>query len=227
MTFMFCQLPSCAAVRTHFTPKYTSLSLCLVSSFAHWVFIASTRLLAEQQFSAHLICCLRNVLHIIWNWRNCCRFVLVQHWDKCLALESFSFSTPLSSSQLSSQWSKVCFCSCLSCQCVCFVLPCCFSGEDNIEVNPDKPGKKKKELFGKALLGEAASNLGDPCVKWPSVPWSGDRVCTQAWAVKPFYWDDRWISQAEMCVPLWHLKCEFSQTKETRQPLFFPAKFTS
>lgn len=95
----------------------------------------------------NLICCLRNVLHIIWNWRNCCRFVLVQHWDKCLVLESFSFSTPLSSSQLSSQWSKVCFCNCLSCQCVCFVLPCPFSEEDNIKVNPDKQREKKKETL--------------------------------------------------------------------------------
>lgn len=212
-------------MRTQFTPKPTFSPSLTCEQFCSLMCIASTTLPAEQQFSAHLICCLRNVLHITWNWTDCCRFVLVQHWDKCPAFESFSFSTPLSSSQLSSQWSKVCFCSGLSCQCVCFPWP--FSGKDNIQVNPEKQGKKKKELFGKVLLGEAASNLGDPCVKWPSVPWSGDRACTQAWAVKPFYWDDRWVSQAEMYAPLWHLKCEISQTKETRQPLFFPAKFAS
>lgn len=78
--------------------------------------------------------------------------------------------------------------------------------------------KRELQFFGEALQKEAVSKLGVPCVRYrPSVPRSGDRVCAQVWAAscQVFYWDDRWVSQAEMYIPLWYLKCGFFQSRET------------
>lgn len=136
------------------------------------------------------------------------------NWDKYLAPRFCSFS-PLLFSVIIPVTRGACTISV-------FILLCPLP-EDNFQVNPERQ-ERESQFFGEVLQKEAVSKLGVPCVRYrPSVPRSGDRVCAQAWAAscQVFYWDDRWVSQAEMYIPLWYLKCGFFQSRETGNLLPF------